>query len=196
MTERKAAREYQLLEAASCLFKEKGYHNTSMQDLADALGVQKGSLYYYIESKEELLRLLLERAASLLGSRIDEIYAADIPAAEKLRRALEHHATTVMNHLNPVSIYLHEYRNLAPQRLEEVLAVRKHYERVLMRILEDGVVAGEFRPINIRMVMFGLLGMLNWTHQWFSPDGEFTSREIAVTLADLALDGLAAHAAE
>ncbi len=196
MTERKASREHQLLEAASCLFKEKGYHNTSMQDLADALGVQKGSLYYYIESKEELLRLLLERAASLLGSRIDEIYAADIPAAEKLRRALEHHATTIMNHLNPVSIYLNEYRNLAPERLGEVLSARKHYERVLMQILEDGVAGGEFRPINIKMAMFGLLGMLNWTHQWFSPDGEFTSREIAVTLADLALGGLVACATE
>jgi hypothetical protein len=101
-----------------------------------------------------------------------------------------------MNHLNPVSVYLHECRNLAPQRLEEVLAVRKHYERVLMQILEDGVIAGEFRPINIKLVMFGLLGMLNWTHQWFSPDGEFTPAEIAATLADLALGGLVAHATE
>jgi AcrR family transcriptional regulator len=192
MTERKAAREDQLLEAATRLFKEKGYHNTSMQDLADALGVQKGSLYYYIESKEELLHRLLEHAASFLGARIDEIYAADLSPVEKLRRALENHAEVMMDNLDLVAVYLYEYRNLPPQRLEEALVVREHYERVLMRILQDGIVAGDFRPVNVKMTVYGLLGMLNWTHQWFSPDGEFSAQEIAVLLADLALNGLVA----
>jgi AcrR family transcriptional regulator len=79
MTQRKVAREGQLLETATLLFKEKGYHNTSMQDLADALGMQKGSLYYCVESKEELLRRLLEQATSYMAFQIDEIYAADLP---------------------------------------------------------------------------------------------------------------------
>lgn len=192
MTERKAAREDQLLEAATRLFKEKGYHNTSMQDLADALGVQKGSLYYYIESKEELLRRLLKRAASFLGARIDEIYAADLSLVEKLRRALENHAETMMDNLDLVAVYLYEYRNLPPQRLEEALVAREHYEQVLMRILQDGIVAGDFRPVNVKITVYGLLGMLNWTHQWFSPDGEFSAQEIAALLVDLALNGLVA----
>ncbi len=190
MSERKTAREDQLLEAASRLFKEKGYHNTSMQDLADALGVQKGSLYYYIDSKEELLRRLLERATSFLGAQIDEIYAADLSPAVKLRRALENHADTMMSNLNLVAVYLYEYRNLPPQRLEEALAVRKHYECVLKQILEDGIASGDFRPVDVKMAVFGLLGMLNWTHQWFTPDGELTAREIAGLLVDLALHGI------
>ncbi len=190
MTERRAAREDQLLEAATFLFKEKGYHNTSMQDLADALGVQKGSLYYYIDSKEELLRRLLERATSVMGAQIDEIYAADLSPVDKLRRALENHAETMMNNLNLVAVYLYEYRNLPPQRLEEALVVRKHYESVLAQILEDGIATGDFRPVNVKMTVFGLLGMLNWTHQWFSPEGEFSAKEIAALLVDLALHGL------
>jgi hypothetical protein len=133
---------------------------------------------------------LLERAASLLGARIDDIYAADLPPAEKLRQVLENHAVTMMEHLNLVSIYLHEYRNLPPQRLEEALATRKHYEQVLMQILQDGIACGDFRPVSVKMVAFGLLGMLNWTHQWFSPTGELSSEEIAAILADLALHGL------
>jgi AcrR family transcriptional regulator len=193
MTERKATREDQLLEAATRLFKEKGYHNTSMQDLADALGMQKGSLYYYVDSKEALLHRLLERATSLLGTRIDEIYAADLPPTEKLRQVLENHAVTMMEHLNLVSVHLHEYRNLPPQRQEEILAVRKHYERVLMQIVEDGIASGDFRPVNVKMAVFGLLGMLNWTHQWFSPAGEFSSQDIAAILVDLALQGLVAR---
>jgi AcrR family transcriptional regulator len=190
VTERKPSREDQLLETATRLFKEQGYHNTSMQDLADALGLQKGSLYYYIDSKEELLRRLLERATSFLAAGIDGVYAADLRPAEKLRWALESHAETIMEHLDLVSVYLQEYRSLPPPRLEEALAVRKHYERVLVRILEDGIAAGDFRPVNAKMAVFGLLGMVNWTHQWFSPEGEFSAQEIAAMLADLALGGL------
>ena len=95
-----------------------------------------------------------------------------------------------MINLDLVAVYLNEYRNLPPRRLKEALVARKHYEQVLTRILEDGIAAGEFRPVNVRMVVYGLLGMLNWTHQWFSPEGDFTAHEIAVILTDLALNGL------
>jgi AcrR family transcriptional regulator len=188
--QRRAEKEDQLLEAATHLFKEKGYHSTSMQELAEALGMQKGSLYYYIDSKEELLRRLMERATSFMASQIDEIYAADLPPAEKLRWALENHAVTMMDHLDLVAVYLHEYRNLPPERMAEALAVRKHYEQVLMQIVEDGIAAGEFRAVNVKMAVFGMLGMLNWTHQWFSPDGPYSSQEVAATLAGLAMQGL------
>jgi len=188
--QRRAEKEDQLLEAATHLFKEKGYHSTSMQELADALGMQKGSLYYYIEGKEELLRRLMERVTSFMATQIDEIYASDLPPAQKLRWALENHAVTMMEHLDLVAVYLHEYRNLPPERLAEALAIRKHYEQVLMQIVEDGIASGEFRAVNVKMAVFGMLGMLNWTHQWFSPDGPFSSNEVATTLADLALHGL------
>jgi AcrR family transcriptional regulator len=190
MTTRKAARQDQLLQVATQLFKEKGYHNTSMQDLADALGVQKASLYYYIDSKEELLRQLLARATSVLGGQVDEIYAADLSPTAKLAQILANHAIAMMDHLSLISVYLNEYRNLPPQQIEQTLAVRKHYEKVLMQIIQDGIASGEFRPVNVKMAVFGLLGMLNWTHQWFSPSGALSSQQVANILADLALYGL------
>jgi len=187
MAQAKESRADQLLETATLLFKEKGYHNTSMQDLADALGMQKGSLYYYIESKEDLLRELLEQATSILGAQIDEVYAADLTAAEKLRIALENHGRAIMDHLNLVTVYLQEYRSLPPERLKEVMTRRENYEQCLMQILQDGIASGEFRPVDVKMTVFGFLGMLNWTHQWFSPDGELTSEQIAAILADLSM---------
>ena len=190
MPQRRAEREDQLLETALRLFKERGYHHTSMQDLADALDMQKGSLYYYIDSKEGLLRRLLARATSYLAFQADEIYAADLPPTDKLRWALENHGETMMAELDLVAVYLQEYHNLPPEQLAEALAVRKHYERVLMQILEDGIACGDFRPVNVKMAVFGLLGMLNWTHQWFSPAGEFSAQEVAAMLTDLALGGL------
>jgi hypothetical protein len=107
---------------------------------------------------------------------------------------MENHGVAMMEHLDLVSVYLQEYRNLPPERLGEALGVRKHYERVLMQILEDGIKAGDFRPVNVKMTVFGIMGMLNWTHQWFSPEGEFSAQEIAGMLADLALFGLGGEA--
>ena len=193
MAQAKESRADQLLETATLLFKEKGYHNTSMQDLADALGMQKGSLYYYIDSKEELLRELLEQATSILGAQIDEIYAADLSPGEKLQRALENHGQAIMDHLNLVTVYLQEYRSLPPERLQEALATREHYEQRLMQILQDGIASGQFRQVDVKMTVFGFLGMLNWTHQWFSPEGELTSGEIAVILADLAMQAVSVN---
>lgn len=190
MPERRTTREDELLETAIRLFKEKGYHNTSMQDLADALGMQKGSLYYYIDSKEELLWRLLERAMRVMTVQIDEIYAADMPAEAKLRLALQKHAVTMMENLDLVSVYLQEYRNLPPERLQEALSIRKHYEKVLMQIIRDGIQSGEFRAVDEKMALFGILGMLNWTHQWFSPRGKLSAQEIADVLIDLVLYGL------
>jgi len=190
MSPRRAERSDQLLEAATRLFREKGYHNTSMQDLADLLGMQKASLYYYVNSKEELLNQLLERASSLLLAQIDELYAADLSPTEKLRRALKNHAVIVMENLDLIAIYVQEYRRFPSQRLQEVLAGRKHYEETLARILDEGIARGEFRPLNTKMAVLGFLGMLNWTHQWFSPDGELTAQEVANTLVDLALHGV------
>ena len=124
-----------------------------------------------IDGKEALLRRVLERAATLLESRVDEIYAADLSPGEKLGRALENHALTVMENLDLVSVYLQEYHSLSPQQLNQVLMARAHYERVLTQILKDGIASGDFRPVDIKMTLLGFLGMLNWTHQWFSPDG-------------------------
>ena len=187
---RRGARQDQLFEIATRLFKEKGYHNTSMQDLAEALGVQKASLYYYIESKQDLLYSLFERANSILGGQIDEIYASDLSPTEKLGQVLANHAVAIMDHLNLIAVYLHEHRSLPAQQLEQVLTTREHYEKVLTQIIQDGIASGEFRPVNVKMAVFGLLGMLNWTLQWFSPDGELSSRQVADVLTDLALYGL------
>ena len=90
--QRRAEKEDQLLKTVTRLFNEQGYHSTSMQELADAVGMQKGSLYYYVEGKGDLLRSLAERVTSFMAAQIDEIYASDLPPARKLRWSLETHA--------------------------------------------------------------------------------------------------------
>lgn len=190
MAQRGTGREETILRAAAHLFREKGYHNTSMQDLADALDLQKASLYHYIESKEDLLFRIIEYGGRMLQKQVKEVRATDLPPAEKLRLALENHAVGIMENLDLFSVFLNEYRNLSPPRRQQILRVRRQYEQMLMQILEEGIVSGDFRPVNVKMAVMGLLGMLNWTRQWYSPDGPLSPREIAATLVDLALYGV------
>lgn len=115
---------------------------------------------------------------------------SNLPPAEKLRWALFSHAVAMMDHLDLVTVDLQERRCLPQPDLEQALSARKHYEWVLMQILEDGISFGQFRPVEVKMAVFGLLDMLCWTYPWFAPEGESTSEEIAATLSDLALYGL------
>ncbi len=193
MSSKKGGREGELLRVATHLFREKGYHNTSMQDLASALDIQKASLYHYIESKEELLFRILDYGSRLLRDRVEEVRATDLPPAEKLRLALENHAISIMENIDLFSVFLNEYRNLSPPRRQQILEVRRQYEQAMMEILEEGIASGDFRSVDVKMAVKGLLGMLNWTHQWFSPDGPLPPHMIAATLVDLALYGVMAR---
>lgn len=187
MTQRRLEREDQLYETASRLFREKGFHNTSMRDLGEALGVNGSALYYYVKSKDELLFRILERGGRLLGAQVDELHAADLSPRDKLHRAFENHALTVMENQDLLSVYLQEYRKLPMEKRQQMWAVRKRFERGLMRILEDGIESGDFRPVNAKVAIAGLLSMLDSTHQWFYRHGELSAQEVAAIVADLAV---------
>ncbi|MGQ9676210.1 MAG: TetR/AcrR family transcriptional regulator [Chloroflexota bacterium] len=193
MSKRSAERKDQLMEVATRLFREKGYHNTSMQDLADALGVQKSSLYYHVDSKEELLLRILELSSQLQQARIDEIYAANLSPIEKLRCVLTDHTLLVTEYQDLFSVYINEFQSLPSEQTGELKMARDHYQRVITKIVEDGINAGCFRSTNAKVACLGLLGMLTWIHRWYSPEGELSPQEIAAIMVDLALYGLAGY---
>lgn len=194
MSKRSAERKDQLMEVATRLFREKGYHNTSMQDLADALGVQKSSLYYHVDSKEELLLRILELSGRLQQARIDEIYASNMSPVDKIRCVLTDHALLVTEYQDLFTVYINEFQSLPSERTGELKEARDHYQRVITKILEDGINAGCFRAGNAKVACLGLLGMLTWIHRWYSPDGELSPEEIAAIMVDLALHGLMGNA--
>lgn len=193
MTKRGTERKDQLFDVATRLFREKGFHNTSMQELADALGVQKSSLYYHVESKEELLLRILEEGSRLQAAQIDEIYAADICPTEKLRRALMGYATTVMEYQDLFSVYINELQSLPVEQTGQIHSVRQNYQRVLTQIIEEGIRNGCFRSTDPKIACLAVLGMLTWVHRWFSPNGELPPEEIATKMIEIALYGLVAN---
>jgi TetR/AcrR family transcriptional regulator, cholesterol catabolism regulator len=184
-------RSEEVYAAALRLFMEKGYHATSMQDIAAAVGLYKGSLYHYIGSKEDLLVRVFERALGSLLTEAEQIVAnAALCAAQQLRMILRAHVAAVAGNREALTVYLHEFRALGSDSLNEVRAQRQRYRELVAAIVERGVRVGEFAMADTDIATLGVLGMCNWVAQWYRPGGRLGPDEIADRFADLLLDGL------
>jgi len=181
-----------ILEASEALFSEKGYHDTSMQDLAEALGLQRGSLYAHIRSKEDLLYAIVDRGADEFLRVLRPLAASDLPPDERLREALCRHAGVVAQNLRAATVFFHEWRFLEDKRRARILAKRDAYEDIVKRILEDGVRTGVFRPHDTALSAKLVLSAGNWLYQWYRPEGSLRAEEIADVYASLLIEGLRA----
>jgi len=185
----------EIIAAAAKVFQTKGYHAATVQDIADAVGILKGSLYHYVKSKEDLLYLIVKEPIARIYERMTEIVASELPAAEKLRGAIRAHLEAFDRHYPHLFVYLHEREEMKRRFREQFKLSPKQYERCWQQILREGVKSGEFRPdFDVQVVSYGLLGMLNWLYKWYDPRGRLGVREVADQLSTLALAGLAAPA--
>jgi len=186
-------RRAEMVRAAARLFSECGYHGTSMQHLAQALGLQRGSLYAHIGSKEELLFDVVDEGAERFLER--GRHAADMPAlaSVRLRRLLVGHIETAIEHLDAATVFLNEWRYLSQPLQQIVQTKRDTYEGFVRRILDDGIAAGEFRgDADVRFASTLILSAGNWTYAWYRPGGELGPTEIGERFATLILKGLEA----
>lgn len=183
-------RKEHVLEAAVALFSQKGYHGTTVRDIALTSGMLSGSLYAHFAGKEELLFAIVEQAAMQFLTALEPIVEGPGTAAEKLRAALAAHLRVVAQSRDAATIFLHEWRALSPERREPVLAWRKRYEELLGAIIGEGVKSGEFRRIEEPFARLLVLSAANWAYQWYSPDGPLGPEAVADRFADLILQGL------
>jgi AcrR family transcriptional regulator len=192
----KAGRRDAILDAAVELFSDRGYHGTSVRDIAHESGMLSGSLYAHIRSKEDLLHEIVTRAGREFVAGVEQVVAADLPADEKLREALRAHIRVVAGSIDEARVFLHEWRALAGPRLAEVRGLRRRYERLWAGVIEEGIAAGLFRSVDPRFARLVALSAANWTYQWYDPDGPLGPDEVADRFADLLLAGLAGAGAE
>lgn len=185
------ARRREILGAASRLFREKGLHATGMREIAAELGMTAGNLYYYFPSKQELLAWCQEETLAELGERARSIAAADEPAARRLARLVVEHVA-VLNESTPGSLAHLEIEEVPAERRPALMARRKRYERVWRRLIEDGIAAGELRPVDPALATLALLGAVNWTVKWFDARGSKSARQVGEEFAALLVGGLVA----
>lgn len=185
-----------ILRAAAALFHTQGFEATSVKQIAAAAGIQKSTLYHHFPSKQHLLFDILSHTVDLAVGGLQEIVRSDRPAAERLRAAVRHHVVNLVNDLDNVACFVEEGKALAPEYRAAHIAKRDAYERGFRQIIEDGVARGEFRPLDVRLAGFAILGMCNWMVRWYRPDGAMPADEIAALLGTLAVDALATRPAE
>ncbi len=186
-----ASQDERIFTEAVRIFREKGYHAASMQDIADAVGLQKGSLYHYISSKEELLYKIFGRSTGALTQELEATVASHDPPNQKLHRAIEAHLTALCEQLDIYTVYLAERRVLSGRTHSKVRGEGERHARLLEQIIKQGIASKDFRAVDSKMTAHAILGMCNWLYQWYSPTGRLTPHEIAVIFSDLVIGGLA-----
>ncbi len=184
------SKDEQIFAEAVRIFKEKGYHATSVQDIADAVGLQKGSLYHYISSKDELLYRIFERSTGALTEQLKQILSSSDNPTDKLRAAIRAHIIALCTHLDTYTVYLAERRALTGRVQNRVRQEAERHASLLEQIIAQGIAQGEFRTVDTKMATHAVLGMCNWLYQWYSPDGRLSPEQIAAIFADLILAGI------
>lgn len=186
----RTARKEQVLQAAAVLFSRKGYHGTTVRDIGEESGMLSGSLYAHIDRKEDLLYELVVRAAQRFQAAVRPVVEGEGTAAEKLERAMVGHLQVVAESLEHARVFLREWRALTGDRWKAAAALRSQYEELLAAIIHQGVVSGEFRPVDEKSARLLVLGALNWTYEWYDPAGPLGPEAIAKRFADIVVEGL------
>jgi AcrR family transcriptional regulator len=163
-----------------------------MQDLGEALGMNRGSLYHYIRGKDELLWAILNRALDLLERRVLPVLEADAPPARRLAGAIREHLQVAADHADELSLIQIELRALTPERRHEIIDRRNAYENRWRAVIEAGIGDGSLRPFDVRLAGIGILSACNWFTQWYRADGPMSVEDIADAFAELFLGGLRA----
>ena len=179
-----------ILQAAAQVFRQKGFHGSSMEDIAKAVNLQKPSLYHHVSSKQEILLALLDRALELLLERISAISQQDISPDEKLRQMIRAYLQILAENTDLSAVLLFEHRSLERRQHARHVPNRDKFEALWRSVLEEGVAAKQFQCDNPALTARAILGIMNWTITWFRPDGPLQIDEIADQYSDLLLNGL------
>src|SRR5881227_3532271 len=187
-----STRRDDLTRIAARLFAEKGYHGTSTADLAEAMGVQKGSLYAHIESKADLLWEVTRAGAAAFHAALDSV-PDEGPVLERIRAALRAHLRVVAEQLDIATVFVREWRYLEGERREEFVAERRRYEERFRALYREGRELGELRTdLDDATATLLALSAANWAYTWLRP-GEDTDA-LADRLFGQLLDGMRGYA--
>jgi AcrR family transcriptional regulator len=186
---RQAVREH-ILQTAADLFRERGYRATTLDHIAARLGMSKASLYKSFHAKEEMLAVISRRTIETFTRELALVLRSNLTPEEKLRRVVRDHVRFVIANRSFLTVFFSEEANL-PARLARALAQQKdRYDKGVESLVVDGVKQGVFRDVPPRLVVFGLLGMLNWVYKWYNPRGRWGAEEISSAFLSLVEGGL------
>ncbi|MCE3263199.1 MAG: transcriptional regulator, TetR family [Pseudoduganella sp.] len=168
-----------LVAVSARLFREKGFDNTTVRDIAAAAGVQAGSWFYHFKSKQDILQAVIEQGMQQALSRIEEVAALRLPPREALRRLVHTHLETLLSPGQDfVYVMLYEWRALDAEAQQRVVAAKDRYEALWDAVLRELQASGEW-PAPGKLDRLWLFGALNWSAQWYRRDAGVSIDELA-----------------
>ena len=185
-------RRAQIIEIAAELFDRHGYHDTTMQAIADQAGVRKASLYYYFRSKDDILAELHQTLTrAVVDRQRDRRAAGELGPREQLRAMMRDVIGLGETHPGYLRIFFESHRELPPDVREAVAGQRADYRRMVRDVLTAGMAAGEFARVDPDLASLAALSLMNWTYQWFDRSGRLSAADVADRFYAILLDGIA-----
>lgn len=184
-------RQREIIDAAAEIFYRKGYSETSVQDVADAVGILKGSLYYYIDSKEDLLFQMLLEVHEDAKSVVTETAALDIPPLDRLRIYIQRHVEYNARNLAKIAVYYHDFGLLTPERRKAIVGQRGYYEDFVKRLIEEAQERGDVDPsVDPSLIGNAIFGIVNWLYTWYKPGGSASPEYLGNLYAEVIVEGV------
>ena len=187
--DKRERRRAEILRSALRAFRDKGYHATTLDDIAEHVGVRKTALYHYFPDKESILYECHRESLAEVRRLMAIAGKSAESAAEHLALVIREHVRVMIETLEGSPLAF-EVTALSPERQTEVIRARDKYERGLRKIIDSGVKGGEFRPVDSKIAVFAILGAINWIARWYRPEGAVQAPELGEQFADYLVGGL------
>jgi AcrR family transcriptional regulator len=167
-----------VVRAAARAFNAKGFHNTSLDDIAAALGVSKPTVYYYVESKEQLLFECFQAGLELIREGLRSVEQSPSSARERLNEVVRHYARAVASEFGWCMVRA-EDQDLGPELSRHIKSMKAEIDRGIRRLLEQGIAEGSIEPCDTKMTAFAMAGALNWIAHWYRENQPMTAAQLA-----------------
>ncbi len=174
-----ALKRQHTVDATVDLFYENGYENTTLDAVAEKLGVSKPFIYANFGSKAELLAEICERGVAIAHDAIDGVTALELPPAQALELFARRYITTILENQKHIAVYVREDKNLDPAEGRRIGLMRSDFFAKIRALLEAGAAAGEFESDDSQIAALAIGGAVTWTTFWYRPDGRLSVDEIA-----------------
>lgn len=186
---RRQNRKQEIVELATRLMRERGYHGVSLQAIADELNVTEPAFYYYFRSKEELLYTILKQSVDHAVTSMETLVSQDAPAAVRLKQAIFSFTDMVLEQLPAFTVYFQDKGKLSAERAVELTTEERRFVHLIAEVIRQGVKSGECRgDVDPVVAAFTLIGASAWTYKWYSPGGQLSREQLSEQVADLCIE--------
>lgn len=190
-----AAKRNELVRVAATLFKDCGYSSTTLNDIALAAGVDRATVYYYVGSKEELLREAVRGLLSENVSKAEKILRATVSPREKLESVLQLLMRSYDQNYPYAYVYIqqemHKVADADSQWAKEMADQTHRFEKAVRLIIQEGMDSGDFRDdVPLDLAANAIFGVVNWTHRWYKPGGRHSAEVVADVFCKIVMQGL------